>query len=81
MELSRKEVTDPVRNMELSAYFTHCSLQPGHLQLTLRSAMNAAFKFKNFVTAASFARRLLELNPKYELATQVYSFFFPLDSF
>jgi len=52
---------DPVRSTELSAYFTHCSLQPVHLLLALRSAMGTAFKHKNYIVAASFARRLLEL--------------------
>ncbi|KAL7491627.1 hypothetical protein ACHAWT_000928 [Skeletonema menzelii] len=52
---------DPVRSTELSAYFTHCNLQPVHLLLALRSAMGTAFKHKNFIVAASFARRLLEL--------------------
>lgn len=72
LELHRKELAnaDPVRLTELAAYFTHCNLQPIHLMLSLRSAMNAAYKIKNFVTAASFAKRLLELNPKYEVATQ-----------
>jgi len=59
---------DPVKSTELSAYFTHCNLQPIHLLLALRSAMGTAFKHKNFIVAASFARRLLELpdmsNPK-----------------
>ena len=53
--------SDPVRATELSAYFTHCNLQPVHLLLALRSAMGTAFKHKNFIVAASFARRLLEL--------------------
>jgi coatomer subunit alpha len=52
---------DPIRLTELSAYFTHCSLQPVHLILALRSAMGTAFKHKNFIVAAGFARRLLEL--------------------
>mmetsp|Transcript_26629 Transcript_26629/g.43989 ORF Transcript_26629/g.43989 Transcript_26629/m.43989 type:complete len:174 (+) Transcript_26629:189-710(+) len=52
---------DPKRQMELGAYFTHQNLQPGHLLLALRLAMASAFKHKNFITAASFARRLLEL--------------------
>jgi coatomer protein complex subunit alpha (xenin) len=52
---------DPVRATELAAYFTHCNLQPVHLLLTLRTAMGTAFKHKNFIAAASFARRLLEL--------------------
>ncbi|KAG7365422.1 coatomer WD associated region-domain containing protein [Nitzschia inconspicua] len=52
---------DPVRSTELSAYFTHCNLQAVHLLLALRSAMGTAFKHKNYIVAASFARRLLEL--------------------
>lgn len=52
---------DPVRATELSAYFTHCGLQPIHLLLALRAAMGTAFKHKNFIVAASFAKRLLEL--------------------
>jgi len=52
---------DPVRSTELSAYFTHCNLQPVHLLLALRSAMGTSFKHKNYILAASFARRLLEL--------------------
>jgi coatomer protein complex subunit alpha (xenin) len=34
-----------------------------HLALSLRSAMAIFFKLRNFATAATFARRLLELNP------------------
>merc|ERR1719445_1848537 len=52
---------NPVRATELSAYFTHCELIPAHLVLALRSAMGTAFKHKNYILAASFARRLLEL--------------------
>jgi coatomer protein complex subunit alpha (xenin) len=52
---------DPVRSLELNAYFTHCNLQPSHLMLALKTAMFAAFKAKNFINATSFARRLLEL--------------------
>jgi coatomer protein complex subunit alpha (xenin) len=52
---------DPIRSTELAAYFTHCSLLPVHLLLALRSAMGTAFKHKNFIVAAGFARRLLEL--------------------
>merc|ERR1711972_1312445 len=75
MELIRKEspkktAEDMKRNCEMAAYFTHCSLQPVHLILTLRTAQNLAFKLKNFRTAASFARRLLELGPKPEVAQQ-----------
>ena len=55
----------------MAAYFTHCNLQPVHLILTLRTALNLFFKLKNYKTGASFARRLLELGPKPEVAQQV----------
>ena len=56
-----ENATNSTRTTELSAYFTHCNLQPSHLLLALRSAMGTAFKNKNYISAASFARRLLEL--------------------
>uniref|UniRef100_A0A7S1YZQ8 Coatomer subunit alpha n=2 Tax=Bacillariophyta TaxID=2836 RepID=A0A7S1YZQ8_TRICV len=56
-----ENATNPSRSTELCAYFTHCNLQPTHLLLALRSAMGTAFKHKNYIVAASFARRLLEL--------------------
>lgn len=76
MELKRRELKDdPVRQQELAAYFTHCSLQTPHLRLALQNAMTVCYKAKNLSTAASFARRLLETNPPNEqqakLARQV----------
>ncbi|XP_047126355.1 coatomer subunit alpha isoform X1 [Hydra vulgaris] len=66
-----KDTSDQQKRVcEMAAYFTHCSLQPIHLVLTLRTALNLAFKIKNYKTAASFARRLLELGPKPEVAQQ-----------
>lgn len=64
LECTRKALPpDQVaRNIELSAYMTCQKLQPGHLMLTLRVAMSTAFKAQNFVTAASFAKRLLQGN-------------------
>ncbi|CAG8819946.1 19700_t:CDS:10, partial [Gigaspora margarita] len=58
------------RALELAAYFTHCRLQPAHLQLSLRSAMTLNYKAKNCLTASMFARRLLELAPPQQVATQ-----------
>ena len=55
----------------MAAYFTHCKLQPVHLILTLRTAQTLFFKLKNHKTAASFARRLIELGPKPDIATTV----------
>lgn len=76
METERKNLpkatlAEQKRICEMAAYFTHCNLQPVHQILTLRIAVNMFFKLKNYKTAASFARRLLELGPKPELAQQV----------
>merc|ERR1712154_343677 len=49
---------------------THCNLQPVHQVLTLRTALNLFFRLKNYKTAGSFARRLLELGPKPDVAQQ-----------
>eukprot|EP00197_Chlamydomonas_leiostraca_P002770 CAMPEP_0202857082 /NCGR_PEP_ID=MMETSP1391-20130828/157_1 /ASSEMBLY_ACC=CAM_ASM_000867 /TAXON_ID=1034604 /ORGANISM="Chlamydomonas leiostraca, Strain SAG 11-49" /LENGTH=1227 /DNA_ID=CAMNT_0049535841 /DNA_START=68 /DNA_END=3751 /DNA_ORIENTATION=+ len=71
-ELKRKELGegDISRSMELAAYFTHCSLQPVHLALSLRSAMSIFFKNKQLATCAHFCRRLLELNPGAKIMEQ-----------
>lgn len=69
-ELPKATLEDQKRNCEMAAYFTHCNLQPVHLILTLRTALNLFFKLKNYKTAASFARRLLELGPKLDVAAQ-----------
>ncbi|KAJ3344084.1 hypothetical protein HDU93_003247 [Gonapodya sp. JEL0774] len=75
METSRKRLNMEVpanqkRAVELAAYFTHCQLQPAHLQLSLRSAMTLAFKIRNLNSAGIFARRLLELAPPPQAAQQ-----------
>merc|ERR1739844_300495 len=75
METTRKElpktnIEQQKRICEMAAYFTHCNLQPVHQILTLRTALNLFFKLKNFKSAGSFARRLLELGPKPEVAQQ-----------
>ena len=61
----------PLSFHQMAAYFTHSNLQPVHMILVLRTALNLFFKLKNFKTAATFARRLLELGPKPEVAQQV----------
>mmetsp|Transcript_41337 Transcript_41337/g.66408 ORF Transcript_41337/g.66408 Transcript_41337/m.66408 type:complete len:1247 (-) Transcript_41337:3304-7044(-) len=61
LELKRKETEDLVRQAELAAYFTRCKLEGPHLVLVLNLAMTRAFKLKNFITAASFAQRLLNM--------------------
>lgn len=75
METNRKglpngTIEEKKRHCEMAAYFSHCNLQPVHQILTLRTALNMFFKLKNFKTAASFARRLLELGPRPEVAQQ-----------
>jgi coatomer protein complex subunit alpha (xenin) len=75
LEMARKqeaaaETPNVTRVLELAAYFTHCGLQPAHLQLALRSAMIAAHKAKCHSLASSFGRRLLDLGPKPPIATQ-----------
>ena len=45
-EASQAEGGDVVRSLELSAYFTHCNLQPSHSMLALKTAMANAFKAK-----------------------------------
>lgn len=68
IEIERRQVeaNDPAnkrRNLELAMYFAHCKLQPNHLRLALRSAMNIFAKADNHATAAKLAKRLLDLNP------------------
>lgn len=75
METERKKLPKDTleqqkRQCEMAAYFTHTNLQPVHMVLVLRTALNLFFKLKNFKTAAGFARRLLELGPKPEVAQQ-----------
>lgn len=76
IELERRRVVleepDNVRrSLELAAYFTHCRLQPPHMQIALRSAMGVFSKANNLATAAKFARRLIELNPDPKIVAQV----------
>ncbi|ODM88137.1 Coatomer subunit alpha [Orchesella cincta] len=69
-DLSKDTIENQVRSCELAAYFTHCTLDAVHSILTLRTAMNLSFKLKNYKTAASFSKRLLEQGPKAEIAQQ-----------
>jgi coatomer protein complex subunit alpha (xenin) len=74
MEVARREVAatnsfeSTKRSLELAAYFTHCNMKPAHQALALSAAMAQAFKAKNFLSASSFARRLLDLNPSPAMA-------------
>lgn len=70
-ELPKASADELRRNAELCAYFTHFDLQPVHRILTLRSAVNTYFKMKQLKTCMGFCRRLLDLGPRPEVATQV----------
>lgn len=62
LELERKTTRDdPVRSMELAAYFTKCKLSGAHITLSLNSAMTVAYKSGNFQLASDFAKRLLKM--------------------
>ena len=70
-ELERKAAAaDAARGAELAAYFTHARMQPAHVALALRSAMVLHYKLGNLATAATFCRRLLELNAPQKIAAQ-----------
>ncbi|KAG1902148.1 coatomer WD associated region-domain-containing protein [Suillus fuscotomentosus] len=75
IELERRRIAqdepDNVRrSLELAAYFTHCQLQPQHMQIALRSAIGVFAKANNHATAAKLARRLLDLNPDPKIVAQ-----------
>ena len=78
LERRAKVAQDPAfgnspRGLELAALFTHAQMLPQHQTIALRQAMNQASKAGNFVMAASFANRLLELKPSEKVAAQVRS--------
>jgi len=65
LEITRKSLdpSDPsqaARAIELTAYGTCCKLEKAHSLLTLQLAMSTAFKNQNYVTAASFAKRIVQ---------------------
>ncbi|KAJ1770968.1 hypothetical protein LPJ74_002768 [Coemansia sp. RSA 1843] len=75
VELERASVSkedqdeeNSTRLVELAAYFTHCQLRADHEKLSLRLAMNTAYKHKCFKAAGEFAQRLLELAPAPQIA-------------
>jgi coatomer protein complex subunit alpha (xenin) len=72
LETRRRELVSakdqPQRQVELAAYLTHCNLQLPHLALVLRAAMNSALTNKCHIAASQFARRLLDLSPKPDVA-------------
>ncbi|KAK7039525.1 coatomer subunit alpha [Favolaschia claudopus] len=76
IELERRRVAEEEpdnvrRNLELAAYFTQCKMQPPHVQIALRSAVNVFTKANNQADAARFAKRLLELKPDPKIVAQM----------
>jgi coatomer protein complex subunit alpha (xenin) len=69
--VAKEEPDNVCRNLELAAYFTQCKLQPPHVQIALRSAVNVFTKANNQANAAQFAKRLLELKPDPKIVAQV----------
>mmetsp|Transcript_33362 Transcript_33362/g.51157 ORF Transcript_33362/g.51157 Transcript_33362/m.51157 type:complete len:191 (-) Transcript_33362:46-618(-) len=68
IELERKKMlsanpVDTARVTELSCYMTLCGMDNAHKFLVFRNAMNANYKANNFITAAHFARLVLDLEP------------------
>lgn len=61
LALRGTDAADAVRQIELASYMTHCTLEPAHVMLVVNTAMSTAFKHKNYIHAANFARRLLEM--------------------
>lgn len=72
LEVTRKELGEenPKRSSELIAYFTRCQLNSSHIKLGLMSAMAVAFKNENFLTASTFAKRLLKMSPPEKMIRQ-----------
>mmetsp|Transcript_66984 Transcript_66984/g.157137 ORF Transcript_66984/g.157137 Transcript_66984/m.157137 type:complete len:1236 (+) Transcript_66984:48-3755(+) len=64
LQVTSKKLTPDkaARQIELNAYLTCCKLQQFHQFLTLKTAMGIAFKNENYVTAASFAKRMIQGN-------------------
>lgn len=68
IELERKQLladssSDVVRMTELSCYMTLCGMDNAHKFLAYRNALQSNYKVKNFITAAHFARQVLDLEP------------------
>jgi hypothetical protein len=70
IELERKKLVaagsqDTVRITELSCYMTLCGMDNAlHKFLAYKNAMQCNYKVQNFITAAHFARLVLDLEPK-----------------
>lgn len=68
LEVERKKMVaegskDTVRITELSCYMTLCAMDNVHKFLAYRNALQCNYKVQNFITAAHFARLVLDLEP------------------
>lgn len=65
IEIERKRLgaQDPVRAAELSCYMTLCGMDRAHKFLVYKNALQNCYKIQNFITAAHFARLILDLEP------------------
>lgn len=68
LEIARKSESDTARALELAVYFTHVGLARSHERLALQSAVRAAMKAQNYLTAKSLITRLLDLEPGEKVA-------------
>jgi len=65
-EVTRKQFSsntpeEAARGLELLAYMSMANMQPNHRILSLRSAMVIAYKLENFIYAAFFSKKLIQL--------------------
>ena len=68
VEIERKRLLteksdDTVRMAELSCYMTLCGMDKAHKFLVYKNALQNNYKIQNFITAAHFARLILDLEP------------------
>jgi coatomer protein complex subunit alpha (xenin) len=68
VEIERKRLLteksdDTVRMAELSCYMTLCGMDKAHKFLVYKNALQNNYKIQNFITAAHFARAILDLEP------------------
>ena len=49
-----------------------CAIQPAHRILTLRSAMALAFKMQDFIYAAFFAKKIIQIAEVIEYSILLY---------
>ena len=67
LELEKKKLISEkgseVRISELGCYMTLCGVEIGHKFLAYKSAFTLNYKLNNFITAAHFARMIVDLEP------------------